>query len=160
MKDSINKYQYIKLLLTKWYTDNYAPLMIYWQTLPCPYLVYLAILECGYRQRATILEIFTSQEEVDKRLTLYLLHCSRNASLSRKLIIRSSDTIFLILFAKYCQICSFCYRCCDNNRCISNVKSIFAHPTPEVFGVCVFSFHAITGCNSISAFVGNSTTDI
>ena len=137
--------------------------MIYWQTLPCPYLGYLAILECGYRQRATILEIFTSQEEVDKRLTLHLLRCSRNASLSRKLIIRSPDTIFLILFAKYCQICSFCYRCCGNNRWIFNVKSIIAQPTSEALVYVFFSLHAIIGCNSINAFVDKGkilTTDI
>ena len=156
-----NKKQLIRLLLSEWSSDKYAPHLksrkIFFV---CEESCYSISSQDGINTDCQpIMNLESSQEEADTRIVLhidFLLQSNSNSNI----VVRSTDTdVFILLLYFYCkqfkssnlEIILFDTGVGDKRKLVNIGKVASSYPADLILALP--GFHAFSGCDSTSAFV-------
>jgi len=157
MRNSENKRQLIRLLLSEWRSSCKYATRLHGRTL---YFVeeedcWVLTSDGNDVTGMIATDLCSDHEEADSRIILHCLHASRTASATTAIVVRSPDTDVLVILLAYAS--SLCQRVyldtgTGNKRRLIDIQAI-----ADVLGtdVCAAlpAYHAFTGCDYTSSFV-------
>ena len=109
----------------------------------------------GMVHRVEVPELFSQQEEADTRIFLHANHAAQNGH--SKIIIRSTDTDVQVLACFYQSIIMadmYLHKGTGTGKHILCINDLTTSLGPEVCNILP-GIHALTGCDSVSAFHGH-----
>ena len=157
MHNAENKRQLTKFLLAEWQSDRYAS-RIHHRTVffVCEKECLCLQSEDGLTVTASpAVDLSSDHEEADTRIILHCLYASHHSAPSSAIVVHSPDTDVFVLLLHYShriQQPLMFYTGSGNNRRIILVHKC-ANELDSDICAALPSFHAFTGCDTISAFV-------
>ena len=157
MTNEDNKIQLIQFLLKDWKNSKFASRLknknIYYVNGPtCTRLTSADGLFVEYEE---VEELFSTHEEADTKIILHMIHISLNTPTNETIIVRSPDTDVFILLLKFSR--QIKQKLLFDTGTGNKRRFIDIHKVREMTGneLCEVlpSFHAFTGCDTVSAFV-------
>lgn len=157
LMESENKQNLIRFLLAQWQSQQYSKML-------CNRVVYfvcddkcLRISSDGLVVSAVeVAELQSTQEEADTRIILHAIHVAKSSDQAKCIVVRSPDTDVFILLIHYSSSIGkptlFDTGVGDKRRII-DVTSLSTTLGSELT-LALPAFHAFTGCDTVSAFVG------
>ena len=152
-----NKSQFIKLLLQVWSSDNQATKFKGRKVIiVCEGKAYkLTSLDGVHTLRENMPDLDSNQEETDTRIVIY---CKYGNDQGYKYItVRSPDTDVFFILTYYAKLIDTATVLFDtgkgNKRRLINITEFCSGMTPD-YSAALLSLHAITGCDTVSAFKG------